>query len=386
MVFGPGVMQGGLIIALAVSLLSIRETGPTIKLAFGSLLAGMAAVVLIAWMPSVFTSIEPLRSLEAWARIPLLMLGAVLLWSPLKNDPALHALSLKALLCSGFFAAVVAIFVLNGGNLLLLSLQGQDIFYTPTKPLKAYSNISMCLIPVVLWAGHFLKGRWQYAALGMICLNLVVIAQTGTGAAVAGLLAGGALVGFLAALKGKKFLFAYFGVLAAAIAGTLSWLADKMNPEVPSPNIFPNWLVDGHRQYIWQFAYEKIWESPWLGYGINAIDRIPGAKDHIPGIEHPYIPSHPHNAYLEVGAETGLVGLAVLVLVLIFFALRLVSQYLACAEGPLDQRLHILALLFLWVGFWSSSALNFSLWSAWWELTLFTSLALLLATPSRKQN
>jgi len=386
MVFGVAVMQGGLIIALTAALFSVGRFKNYGNQAARSLFTGMVAFVLLAWLPSIATSIEPLRSLETWGRIPLLILASTILWMLLRDDERLYFLSIRSLLCSAAGVSLFAVFLINGGTNVLY-----DIFHTKgvfnlIRPFKAYSNVAMCLVPLLLFAGYSLKGRWWSAALAIVALNLLIIAQTRTGAALAGLITASAFIGLLKAYRHPKFRFAYLLTFLMAIPAAWVWLSNKVNPETPSPNIVPNWLVDGHRQYIWRFAYEKIWESPWFGHGINAIDRIPGAKDHPPGIDHPYIPSHPHNIYLEVGAETGLIGLSALLIVIGIFVVVWTRQYFDATTKDVNESNRYLAMLAVWVAFWTSSTLNFSLWSAWWELTLFVSMALLLAGPRFGSN
>jgi len=377
-VLGPGAMQTALIIGLCASLLCLAFTRPAKNELMPNRLAIFACAIFLIWLPSVFTSIEPLRSLETWGRIPVLMLATGLMLLPLKREAPLWRLALKSLIVGTTVASCWALFAMNAA---WLNLPYPSEIYALGKHIKGYANVSICLIPAALWAGISIKWSWRNYAYLAATLSFLVIVQSKTGAAVAGLLAGTLTVGFVAVWRNKKYLLAYVAYLGAMAAGAFFWLSEKVNPDLPSPNIVPNWLIDGHRQYIWQFAYQKFLESPWFGYGMNAIDRIPGAKENIPGIGHPYIPSHPHNAYLEIAAETGVFGLLALLLLIVGFAYTLARQYWSSGGSPFEDQVKPLAFLFVWSAFWGAAALNVSIWSVWWQLTLFVSMALLISAP-----
>ena len=40
--------------------------------------------------------------------------------------------------------------------------------------------------------------------------------------------------------------------------------------------------LDQHRQIIWQFVLSQLPEAIWTGYGIDAINKVPGAGEIIP--------------------------------------------------------------------------------------------------------
>lgn len=80
-----------------------------------------------------------------------------------------------------------------------------------------------------------------------------------------------------------------------------------------------------HRVVVWDFAAARIWEAPWLGWGMEASRAIPGGTEPADaatmarfGLSHPFfrnaqrLPLHPHNAALQTWLELGLVGAAIL--------------------------------------------------------------------------
>ncbi|MBL4615150.1 MAG: O-antigen ligase family protein [Magnetovibrio sp.] len=134
-------------------------------------------------------------------------------------------------------------------------------------------------------------------------------------------------------------------------------------------------MIDPHRQYIWKFALERFWDNPWVGNGIDQLNSLPGAKTLVPGLgKTAYVmPSHPHNWFLEILAETGLVGLLPMLIALGFVAWRLGRRYHA------TQNKSDLTLLLLMTGFWTSALLSFSIWAVWWQLTFLILFAIVAA-------
>src|SRR5690606_36384263 len=78
-----------------------------------------------------------------------------------------------------------------------------------------------------------------------------------------------------------------------------------------------------YRQAIWQRVLDMIWQQPWLGSGLGALRM---ERDIIPsGVFEGQllIPNHPHNMLLQLWAETGLVGAALVAAVIVLVAWRL---------------------------------------------------------------
>lgn len=135
----------------------------------------------------------------------------------------------------------------------------------------------------------------------------------------------------------------------------------------------PRWFVENvpsfntafyHRLVIWDFVLEHIGQQPWLGWGMDA-SRSLGAKRtfmhvlEVPWLTEPYIvggellPLHPHNAWLQVWLELGVVG-AVLVSWLLWRVAR------SAAAHP-DNTL--LALL---VAIMAIASFAYGTWQSWW--------------------
>jgi O-antigen ligase len=90
--------------------------------------------------------------------------------------------------------------------------------------------------------------------------------------------------------------------------------------------------VTSGRTLIWPLVIDKIWDAPFTGYGMAAMQRtgISTAVINV-GIETGFI-RHPHNAYLEMLLDAGAVGLAV--------TLALYGTFLVTGLSCLRDRRH----------------------------------------------
>ncbi|RYZ14857.1 MAG: hypothetical protein EON61_02055 [Alphaproteobacteria bacterium] len=129
-----------------------------------------------------------------------------------------------------------------------------------------------------------------------------------------------------------------------------------------------------YRQAIWQRVLDLIWQKPWLGSGLGALRM---ERDVIPsGVFEGQllIPNHPHNMLLQLWAETGLIGAALVAAVLILVAWRLPRPD---ALGPAMPRIAAI------IGGFCASLISFDLWNeAWWAV--FCLLGVLSAVYFRR--
>lgn len=129
-----------------------------------------------------------------------------------------------------------------------------------------------------------------------------------------------------------------------------------------------------YRQAIWQHVLDIIWQEPWLGSGLGVLRM---ERDVIPsGVFEGQllVPNHPHNMLLQLWAETGLVGAALVAAVLLLVAWRLPRPD---ALGPATPRIAAI------IGGFCASLISFDLWNeAWWAV--FCLLGVLAAVYYRR--
>jgi len=140
----------------------------------------------------------------------------------------------------------------------------------------------------------------------------------------------------------------------------------------PMEASLPLWLVDAHRQQIWGFALEAGRSSPIVGYGMDTSNHVPGASIVIEQFNQAFIPAHPHNWVLEIFMDGGALGLAGLIVALIF----IVRQW---ARSTVYSTLTTSCGMALFAAFWTSSLFNFSIWLTWWQGVFLLLTAMMFA-------
>ena len=304
----------------------------------------------------------------------------VFIWSTLKEQPSLLPIVSKTLIVSVICAVLVAMFstFVDPGLFWFLHLKGwrDDILVSELKPFAALAPL---IIPATLWAARQDDRIWRTLShIG--CLGMVVLVYlVSNRAAVAGLLGGAALVILAMVLRNslKRALGVVLALLTIVI-GTVVWL--KFTRHI-APHAgdwpLPIWLIDFERQAIWLYTLDQFFTQPWFGFGINTINLAPGADAIIPATNDTHrIPGHPHNWFLEILAETGLVGIVPFVTVLGLAFISLFRSYRRTGQSG------VLAAIAIAGGYWISGLFNFSFWAAWWQFSYILLTMICLADAS----
>jgi len=392
-VFGKAVLGVALVPAVAVVLMALVRSrfrqmvlraalGPT-GLAF-ALFCGVALI-------SVLTSEHTLKSLEAWARTAAFMLFGLAATHMLATDRNALDLARRGLLLATIVAlayVVVAIFVTEA--VLALIALGTEIRQPLSLNFKWFASAVVCLAPVALWAASGPGLLLKALRLGLLVLAAMAIWLDGreiSRAAILGIVAAAVLlgvVGLVGRLSRRARALAVAGLLASAIASATAVTVSlpKVQGDGPLQFGIPESLVDGHRQIIWAFTVDATKQNPVFGHGPNSINMIEGANERIPRFlakslrgRATFLPSHPHNWIYEIASETGLVGLVALCIGLVLLLRR--AMILALNGSRAGW-----AVVALFGAFWGSSLVNFSIWSAWWQLTFIVLLSILMAAAS----
>ena len=137
--------------------------------------------------------------------------------------------------------------------------------------------------------------------------------------------------------------------------------------------IIPIQIIDAHRQFIWGFSIDKFKEKLILGYGPDTSNFISGSQRTIGSVytgTMNFIPSHPHNFFIELLLEIGIVGTVIFLIILFFYNFKFIK---------LANHKNLICIIILNSYFWSTSLVNFSFWLGWWQASYFLFLSIVMA-------
>lgn len=369
-----------LIAAMAVCFMN-TDARRLIRQALASKTAMFVSAIILAWAITIPFSLHPLGSLEIGGRSFLFLLGAVLIWAALKSQEGVHRLLWKVLVVSAIASASASLLSLIDVPIILPVIKADfNTHKIPAASFKAFAASALCLIPIVIWAGRRLGGNWRYWAYTFAPLAISVIMLTHNRAALAGLLTMIAISVVIIVVAKHRHANILLVLAAGASIAILAWVRSVRLPLVPehiNGMYLPEWLIDPHRQNIWKFAGGKFLDHPWLGNGIDQLNKLSGADTIVPGLGSSayLLPSHPHNWALEILAETGIIGFLPLFATLAYVAWLLTRKFIRTHN---EEALVQVALM---ASFWGSALFNFSIWAVWWQLTFFILFAIVSAAP-----
>lgn len=293
---------------------------------------GFAAVFLLWGGVTAVTAAEPARAVAMAVQMGTVLLPLCLL-SALRGIAAVAAWA--RFLPLGIAAAALVMLMEFLGDAPLLQL----LFHKDATHLYAYnrgeSYLTVLMWPVVgaMWCGGW-SALWGIPAAslsakkekiwhspvstawisGQKWQTFVVLALL-TAMAVFGIARGAKLAlagGLLTALLGARWPRVTAGVAFAALAG-ISLAMPVIVPWVFEAHpdwvrwLPPSWQ---HRFEIWDYVAARIFERPWLGWGLDASSRLSIATAHTAQYVYALGPaSHPHHAAVQLWVETGLCGL-----------------------------------------------------------------------------
>ncbi|SCA56275.1 membrane hypothetical protein [Candidatus Terasakiella magnetica] len=354
--------------------------------------------IWLLWLPSVVFSLKPGLSFEAWLRVGLFAFLCGLLGFACSYR---KELTLKTFQVSITFFLAIALFsvIFVPEFLMFLRLKGW-YFTNVADVLKPAGNALILSVPLSVLAVLYLKTtKWRFLCIINVLLPFAFAFMIHSRAT----LAGGVLM-VLAAFfiillpifwrRKPLFIFASLALIISAfpIYDYLEERADHYMPFEKKLAYAPLWIVDLHRQFIWRFSAEKIMQSPWVGYGVNASNYMPEAKNglahYLPEGEEPtsftksqILPGHPHNWMVEIALDTGLIGFLPLLGALLYALYIASRRYWRTKEAP------YLAFISVNAGFWAIGLFNVSFWSSWWQLSFLCLICFCLGmVASQKEN
>jgi len=181
--------------------------------------------------------------------------------------------------------------------------------------LGRYIGYSACDISAML-AGAFwgvlatlpLIRRKKYQWIGLMLASLVVYGQALTGGR-AGYLAWGGTGLIFCLLRWRKYLVLVpvVVILLPVVfpAATNRMLSGFGGTDVSGQSVTDDYTVTSGRTLMWPYVIDKIGDSPLVGYGRLAMMRT-GLYDKL--LQEDLSFPHPHNVYLEILLDNGILG------------------------------------------------------------------------------
>ena len=250
---------------------------------------------------------------------------------------------------------------------------------------KGHTNILTILVLLSPIFESYLDHKTRIISFILIALIIPCILISNCSAALLGIVLGTLgliyveLINKLMNSKRKKILISFILFISSASI-FLNLLPKKTSEINPSQInfIIPTSLLDAHRQIIWGYSFEKVKNKVLLGYGADTSNFIDGSQKVIghqsTGTMH-FIPSHPHNFFIELILEIGLLGS------FSFFFLLLNTLYVFSRNNKIPRH-----LIFFNFYFWGASLVNFSFWAAWWQGSYFLILSLVFSMIYHRVN
>ena len=328
-------------------------------------------VTILSFSISSILSTLPLRSFLVTIYFLSFFLISCLLFSFFKKNDGRLLLTIDFMIISIFFS-VTLVFFYNISNFKSIYLAHNEI-----RKYKGFVNLLALLVFLCPFFESIVRNKKPYISFIMLILIFPIILLSNCNSALLGIIGGfiGLLTfGFINNFRNKKKVILATAtitfILILSFFNSLSYKFDKVIKQKESFFISTK-ILDAHRQIIWGFSFLEFKKKPIFGIGpdtSNFLDNSQNIIGHSQTGDMTYIPSHPHNFFLELLLETGIFGLLSFLL-LIYYA----NYYLIKRLNFYSKKY----IIFFNGYFWSASFVNFSFWAAWWQGSYFLILTML---------
>lgn len=263
------------------------------------------------------------------------MATATIFYVAARSGAAFRALTVAAVACAGFLSALAVYAAIASGffdaeHALVRSHGGAGAFST-------YLVLVMPLLPLLLAPKPvgFGSGLWPLSiSLAVFALLLVAARLTENRMIWVALAAGFLVAALLAAWRWRARLVRapkrWGGVLlvlllllgALFVDAAVQRARTNFKPDTPVAQSF----ADDPRFVVWQYAFERIRERPWTGFGFG---KAILSEELRAELQDPML-AHAHNLFVSQWLQTGAIGVAALVAMLA----ALTWSYWTFVRGP----------------------------------------------------
>ncbi|WP_052065683.1 glycosyltransferase [Thalassospira australica] len=354
----------------------------------------LIVATLVVFLISAIFSVVPEKSLGTWAARFSMLAGIwylMRLIAPKAKwawDACVYATWILVAYC------LIAI-VFQPEILSLKAMMEPDFRFDITRRLKPTGSFLIFGAMILVFDGIDRKGFTRFFSIAL-ALGVLPILEVSEGRAnVAALMAAACAVGIggILLIKSRALKFtvlAGVGVFCICVLVWLSFVTSNSGSLRGFEAYLPIWLVDIHRQIIWQFTFSHVFDHPLIGYGINAAPWVPGANDLAGGSTQSVLPGHPHSWFMEIWLEAGILGLVTVVPLSLLIGLTAVKD--VRHKGIVAAGL----TLMMPAAYWFAGLFNYSFWTSWWFGVVMLTFALAFlrrekmiakqAGPKRRKN
>ena len=157
-------------------------------------------------------------------------------------------------------------------------------------------------------------GRYSWIYWGLLALNCgaMIMSQSATAVGTFAIMLLLCLIYRIFRWRYEVMVFAILGVTIIGFAG-LIWFAGYIGSDSLLTSIGKDTTLSG-RTYIWQYVWDQIQLHPWLGYGMTAFwNGYDGPSGYVQLAMRIAI-IYSHNGFLDIWLSIGLIGLSVFVI------------------------------------------------------------------------
>jgi O-antigen ligase len=360
----------GLAVVLVGAGMIRRRTLPTIDPTLAALAALFAG---LSWA-SVSWSVVPDQTVAGALQITVVLLGALLLAAdgPLEGPGGGDLVIRAAAVGLVIGPAVVALDIALGFPLMTLVHSRHSQI-----SMDAHYNRGLCHLALIVWP--ILFGLWQLGYRRWLLAAVVAVAAALVlGSSLSARLALGAgLLVWLAAWRAPRATALGLAGGLSALVLALPWLF-RLVEHAMIPWVAQIKASGVHRLEIWDYMTARVLERPWLGWGLHGAKHVPITPEQLASYR--YVNEagiYPHNQWLQLWVELGLVGVVIGLALVTVVLLRL-------AKLPEDVRPFAFAAVGAML---SVSMMGIEMTSdSWWAAIAATAFLFAMARPGRETS
>lgn len=373
-----GLFSGGIYAALLFALAGIIVVAEALQGRWPTIdrsLAAIALLTLALFSISATWSIVPKNSLNGSLQMTGVFAGALLVVGLRRPLGSATPLIFRALLAAAIVGPLAVMLDKALGYPALAAITGLSTEHTDVevKLSRGASHLAILIWPILAYGWAQRRRAPAVVAAALLAIMLVVILSSATAAALS--FAAGIVALALAVMVPR------LTAIGEAIVITLSALA---SPWIV--RLLEGWMTPfasdiktsaTHRLEIWDYMSARILERPITGWGWLSANALPIHPDELARYRWvgPGGTSHPHDFWLQLWVETGVIGAA------LGFAFAMVVLWRAQRQPPKARPFALAAVATAFV----SSLASFNLATdAWWCAIAATGLLFALLGDVRE--